>query len=215
MTVIRHLESAPAPLWLVDLDQISEARRQLFVNLLDAGERERIGRFGLASRQLQHIVAHGLKRLVLARIAGVQSDKLRFGLGNFGKPHLLTQQSIEFSLAHCDGLVGIAVSTVGQVGLDLEPADRVIDDRVAARYLSLSGKVAVGVDRIRLWTLKEAYVKATGEGITEAFTRCAVALDPPRITPASPCQAWQARVARNHIASVVLIGPDAPVSGSP
>jgi phosphopantetheinyl transferase len=67
------------------------------------------------------------------------------------------------------------------------------------------------VDRIRLWTLKEAYVKATGDGITEALNRCTAALNPARIDALRPCQAWQARVGRNHIASVVLLDPTAPV----
>jgi len=211
LSIARPVDSAPAPLWLVDLDQVGEAQTQRFASLLDAEERERAGRFGLVDRRLQHIVAHGLKRLVLGKIAGAPPEALRFGLGDFGKPHLLAHPRIDFSLSHCNGLVGVAVSIGGQVGLDLESGDRVIDDPIAARYFSLSEQAAAKVDRIRLWTLKEAYVKATGDGITEAFNRCTAALNPARIDAVRPCQAWQGRVARNHIASVVLIDPTATV----
>ncbi len=196
----------PAPLWLVDLDEVGAARQKRFTDLLDATERERAGRFGFRDRQLQHIAAHGLKRLVLGKIVGVRPDKLRFGLGDFGKPHLLDHPRIDFSLAHCDGLVGITVSTRGPVGLDLERGDRAIDDRVAARYLPVPGQAASSnADRIRLWTLKEAYVKAIGRGTHEAFDSFRVALDPPRIDTTRSCSAWQAAVAPNHIAAIVLV----------
>lgn len=208
--IIRELKPAPAALWVVDLDQIGQARQRRFANLLDSAEHERAGRFCVAGRRLQHIVAHGLKRLVLGRTVGAAPDTLRFGLGDFGKPYLISYESIDFSLAHCDGLVGIAVSTSGKVGLDLEPADRVISDLIVSRYFSSVEQSAPRTDRIRLWTLKEAFVKATGHGITEAFNRHTARLSPPRIESMAPCTAWQADIARHHIASVVLINPAAP-----
>jgi len=195
----------PAPLWLVDLNHVSEALWKRFADVLDMAERERAGRFGLPDRRLQHIVAHGLKRLVLSRIVGSRPDTLTFKLGNFGKPHLLDHPNIDFSLAHCDGLVGITVSLRGPVGLDLERRHRVIDDRIAARYFSLSEQACPNVDRVRLWTLKEAYVKAIGHGITGDFNRFTVALDPPGIDAMRSCTAWQSSVAQTHIAAVVLL----------
>ena len=81
-------------------------------------------------------------------------------------------------MSHADGLVGVAVSS-SDVGIDLELQSRRLRNhgnevKLARRYFSEAETASIeretdGEARralfIRLWTLKEAYVKAIGRGI--------------------------------------------------
>lgn len=192
----------PAPLWLIDLTEVSREQVERFTALLDPAERAKADRFATTDRRLQHIVAHGLKRLTLGHLTGERPERLRFALGDFGKPYLADHPAHHFSLSHCDGLVGIAVAR-RPVGLDLEPLDRPVDDRLAARFLPEARPDRID-DRIRLWTLKEAYLKATGSGLNTPLEDVRVSLDPPCIRTADHWKAWQAPVGARHIGAIVL-----------
>lgn len=192
----------PAPLWLIDLADVSREQVERFTALLDPAERMKGNRFATPARRLQHVVAHGLKRLTLSHLTGERPDRLRFALGDFGKPHLADHRGHHFSLSHCDGLVGIAVAR-RPVGLDLEPLDRPVDDRLAARFLPEARPDRID-DRIRLWTLKEAYLKATGSGLNTPLDDVRASLDPPRIRTADDWEVWQAPVGPRHIGAIVL-----------
>jgi len=104
-----------------------------------------------------------------------------------GKPALhpaCNPAGVEFNLTHAGGLAGLAVGGPGSgVGLDLEAAGRAPRSgagSVAARHFSpaeaaalealaaAAGPAAAAAEFVRLWTLKEAFVKATGDGIRGA-----------------------------------------------
>ena len=138
-----------------------------------------------ASRAL---LSRALVRWVLAKYAGTPAGELEFERGPAGKPALaarggdpgspLPPPPPEFNLTHTPGLLGVAVSPPGlAVGLDAEAAGRAPRGgclRVARRHFaradvaaleSLPAGPARDAEFVRLWTLKEAYVKATGHGI--------------------------------------------------
>lgn len=89
-------------------------------------------------------------------------------IGEHGKPMI---DGLEFSLSHSGNLVVCAVSHE-PVGCDVEEI-RKAPERVAERYFScgeqeyLSQFAEEEYDRafFRLWTMKESYVKMTGEGL--------------------------------------------------
>ena len=100
--------------------------------------------------------------------------------GARGKPRVEAPEGLrglEFSVSHCDGLTAVVVSASGACGIDVEDENRRIGTDVGAfarRWLS--EREAARLDRIedvderarafmRLWTVKEAYVKALGLGI--------------------------------------------------
>ncbi len=88
--------------------------------------------------------------------------------GEHGKPYI-ENASFSFNISHCDGLVVCAVSEK-EIGIDAEDI-RKVTDRVMKRCYSDSEIAYVNscrdkdVEFTKLWTLKESYVKLTGEGI--------------------------------------------------
>ena len=128
------------------------------------------------------LIARAFLRRVLATHGGrgVKAREVRFESGERGKPRVVAPRALEgtyFSLSHCDGLTAVCVSTHGEVGIDVEDENRRIGSDVmkfARRWLSPNEREALEAVRddderarafMRLWTAKEAYVKALGLGI--------------------------------------------------
>jgi 4'-phosphopantetheinyl transferase len=194
MTRLRRLD-APLPfeLWLVDLDAVGEA----LPDTLDAEERARAARFVFERDRARFIAAHRALRHVLALRTGRSAMTLRFENGSFGKPHLLDAPGCAFSLSHSAGTALIAMSADGEIGVDVEVL-RPADDRLALaqrhftaseqRVLAATDPGLIDAAFLRVWTRKEACVKALGAGLqvpTESFE---VGLDPHerQVTIAAP-----------------------------
>jgi 4'-phosphopantetheinyl transferase len=92
-----------------------------------------------------------------------------------GKPGLEAGQSdLAFNVSHTDGLVACGLGSTESLGVDVESTERNTDaDLIAERYFSREEVAELaayaGLERhtrfIELWTLKEAFLKATGKGL--------------------------------------------------
>jgi 4'-phosphopantetheinyl transferase len=147
--------------------------------LLSPDERARADRFSFAEDRREFVSARALLRRTLSRHRPLTPDAWRFEPGEHGKPMLArdcqTTSPLHFNVSHTRGLVACVVSVVGDVGIDVERTDRAADvDALAARFFD-----ATELARLRdlpasarptrffeLWTLKEAYLKARGVGMT-------------------------------------------------
>ena len=103
-----------------------------------------------------------------------------------GKPYAPSLPHLDFNLTHAREQVLIAIAREQAVGIDLERVDREIEiDDIARRYFSPTEADAIDAlapERklaafLRLWTCKEAVLKALGEGISFGLDRVAFALD--------------------------------------
>ena len=128
-----------------------------------------------------------LLRRLLARYTGERPERLRFAAGPFGKPRLDSEPAarrVEFNLSHSGAIALYAFAQGRRVGVDVErvlsiPED---DERLSDLWLSeaeLAELAAVDpAARTRsfysLWTRKEAFLKARGEGLSLAPDRVRV-----------------------------------------
>ena len=117
----------------------------------------------------------------------------RFSVTGHGKPILANSPSAlvpRFNLAHTAGLVACAFSRDFEVGIDVENRQRTVNLDVARRFFA-PAEVAyleqAPEDRredifLLFWTLKEAYIKARGLGLSLPLEQFAFTLgDPPQI----------------------------------
>jgi 4'-phosphopantetheinyl transferase len=184
--------------WL-DLADVPEAAWAAWPDLLDAEERARASRFlHLADRQ-SFIAAHALLRVMLSQAAGGTAPAdWRFVAGAQGKPALHPAHALpglEFNLSHTRGAVACGIATGCPIGVDIEDETRTADhlaiakSHFAAAEFSLLRAVSESERATlftRLWTLKEAYIKACGQGLSMALDRFAFSLDPIAIRFAEP-----------------------------
>lgn len=126
-------------------------------------------------RYLQH---HSLDPTSVLASDPLHPASLVFSRNKHGKPELCHPATpLRFNLTHTPGLIGLAVAVGGSVGLDAEAKGRKTRGdslRLARRRFSQIEieqleRIEDPEERaalfIKLWTLKEAYVKAVGRGI--------------------------------------------------
>ncbi len=171
---ILPLDPAGVHLWYhvtSPLDDVDAA-----CGVLDAEERARHGRFRFAEDRRDFAMAHALLRRSLSRYDQRPAPAWTFAADASGKPRLAPAHpsGLTFNLSHTRGLVACAIGRDADVGIDDESVDARVDGQDIARQFFSSREVdaldacPVGERAARfidLWTLKEAYLKATGAGI--------------------------------------------------
>lgn len=165
-------------LWVARESQLDDAALALrYRAFLTPEELARERRFLVDGARRLHLLARALQRVVLAScLPRAAPAELRFLNSTSGRPSLAAPfdaGGLEFNLAHTRGLVVLAVGQGMQLGVDAEWRDRRAPLQVARSYFSAAEADALEAlppaaqpERfLRLWTLKEAYLKGTGAGI--------------------------------------------------
>lgn len=176
-------------IWAAWLD-VPESVRIAYQAALSPAEVERASRFYFQQHRNRYVVAHGWLRQLLAAYLGRPAVSLDFEHCTKGKPALAgvaRSSQLQFNLAHSEALALIAVARQIPVGIDLERIRKLDDaEQLVARFFSaheLSKFQALDpaqkqVAFFNLWTRKEAWLKATGEGITHLLAQVEVSLLP-------------------------------------
>ena len=164
--------------WRSSLEQPAEKIQQL-LQTLSEDERIRANKFYFERDRRRFIVGRGLLRILLGRYTNIEPHQLQFSYSSRGKPALLSTSScnsLYFNLSHSHELVLYAVTRDRQIGIDLEQIRPMSDieqlskscfcTREADLICSLPPKEQQ-VAFFQIWTGKEAYLKATGEGIAQ------------------------------------------------
>jgi len=157
---------------------------------LDADELERMRHLRSESLRHQFLVARGMQRRVLAAYGtGIEPQELRFVAGAQGKPNLapaFESLNLQFNVAHTAGLVALAVSREPVLGVDVENVVvRTAPLDIANRYFTAAeseGLAALPPEArparfYALWTLKESWLKALGQGLAAGLGNASFALD--------------------------------------
>jgi 4'-phosphopantetheinyl transferase len=170
-------------LWICDLEALREpALLESYDCLLDAQERRRAGRFVFERDRHRFLVSHALLRHVLSLYGGLAPREWRFVEGVHGKPGLAIGQGDgmpAFNLSHSGSLGLLAVHAgTASLGADIEfhrpardfgaLARRYFAPAEAARLNGLAGE-ALASEFYDFWTLKEAFVKARGDGLRQSL----------------------------------------------
>jgi 4'-phosphopantetheinyl transferase len=143
--------------------------------VLDHDERQRAHRFVFERDRRRFIAAHSAMRVTLAHYLGNAPEDVTFATAVRGKPHLKDPaRDIRFNLTHSGERALLAVTLGREVGIDIEQTRTVSDMvSVAERVFSPAERERLGQtppDRqhevfFRLWTRKESFIKALGEGM--------------------------------------------------
>ncbi len=152
------------------------------LDLLSDEERGR--QFGSPHRRSQYRCGRSLLRLLLSIRTGIPAPEQPIEVLRGGKPVCVGGPAV--SITHADNLVACCISDAGQIGMDLQPTDARRPTRQIARCCFSDEEIewlgGQGDDRFfMLWVLKEAYGKATGEGVCGGLKQLRCRVEPPRI----------------------------------
>jgi len=159
--------------------QVASHHLDQLATLLSDQERARAARFYHALDRHQFVVAHAVLRQTLGARLHVAPAQLDFEVGPHGKPYLPRENAagadIRFSLSHSGDLVLLVLTIGREVGVDVERIVPENENEPLAReyfapeeiaWLSAVDPASRSVQFYRLWTRKEAYLKACGAGLT-------------------------------------------------
>lgn len=141
-------------------------------HLLDDVERRRGAAFRDVTGMRRFMAGAVLVRALVARLDGVAdpaSIRVDRTCERCGEPHgrpRLPGRTIEVSVSHGGDLVVVAASTVGPVGVDVEPVGE-LDHGVTevATHESERAAITDGRGFTTVWSRKEAVLKALGTGL--------------------------------------------------
>lgn len=153
--------------------------------LLSAAEEMRTLRFVDPAVARRFAVTRAAVRTLLAEWIGSRPQDLSFAIAPGGKPYVATpERAPRFSLSHTLDWAALAISDSVDPGLDIEQL-RPVREGLARRYFD--PQEAAALDALpperrqaaffRIWTCKEAVVKASGEGIRRGLASFVVGLD--------------------------------------
>jgi 4'-phosphopantetheinyl transferase len=175
--------------WSCRLDPSNDLLAR-FGSVLSLDESERAARFRFDLHRNRFIAGRGWIRLLLGSYLKIAPEQIDFCYGEHGKPAISNpcdHKGIHFNLAHSDVIALAAVTRIGPLGLDVERlrvlkdvaelVERFFSARENSVFQELSAE-ARNVAFFNLWTRKEAWLKATGQGISQNLNRVEVSFVP-------------------------------------
>lgn len=215
------LQDGEVHVWRWDLDR--EAARPA---LLSEDELARIQRFHFAPDARRWAACRTLLRVTLGHYLDLAPESLKFTLGPWGKPGL-RGCPLRFNVSHSGGAALLAVAWRREVGVDLERISRVLSpEELASQVLSRREQAWLRDQApeqresafLTLWTAKEAYVKATGQGLSFPLTRLTLLpkvgadrFEPSQIVSLCPIFVCRLDAGLDHLAALAQEGAPADV----
>ena len=179
-------------IWCVVLYRSASQIHNLAQTLSDS-ELQRAERFHFPRDKNSFIIRRSALRTILSRYLKVAPDLVQFSYGPCGKPEIANFLStLCFNSSHSQGLALYAVTRHRKIGVDIEQirplpdiesiAERFFSEQENAAFKAVSAEQKLAAF-FNCWTRKEAYIKATGDGLSFPLDRFSVSL-----TPGEPAQ---------------------------
>lgn len=199
------LQTGEVHVWRVELAQPDHLVEE-FRKTLEPQEIDRANRFHFERNRRDFIVGRGFLRYIVGRYLETKAEAVRFSYGPYGKPALNgphKDSRLRFNMSHSHGVGLFAFNEDHQLGIDVEHvrADFASED-IARRFFSpLEVETLCALPKeervaafFRCWTRKEAYIKATGMGLSQSLDGFDVTLAPE--VPAALLRASEDNVSR-------------------
>jgi 4'-phosphopantetheinyl transferase len=165
-----------------DTRSLDDAAIKFAERQLSAEEMGRRDRLHFEDDRRDFTIAHDLLRRALSRHVKVPPTYWHFAINDHGKPSIESTdprlRALSFSLSHTRGCVACATAGNAPVGIDVESisksqlsqclADRFFSERESS-WLRQYPDDLRGTRFTELWTLKEAFLKATGLGLGKSL----------------------------------------------
>ncbi|MBD2294946.1 4'-phosphopantetheinyl transferase superfamily protein [Anabaena sphaerica FACHB-251] len=211
------LSSRDVHIWKIDLKQ-PELQLESFQKTLSSDEFARAERFYFPEHRQRFIIGRGSLRTILGRYLGVEPSQVEFDYQQRGKPLLAAKfanSGLFFNLSHSQDLGLCGISYQRLIGVDLEYIRPMSDlENLAKRFFLTSEYEVIKLLSpqqqeqafFRYWTCKEAYLKATGDGLVQ-LEQIEVDLTPTKSAQLLVSGNWELRElipADNFAAAVVV-----------
>lgn len=164
-------------IWRASLDY-SKSKLNLLIGSLSKDEIERANRFYFEKDRMQFIVRRGILKQIISKYLEIDPKNLLFEYNPFGKPFLVTnslKNNIKFNMSHSKNMALYCISSQKDVGIDIEFTQKKVEFHlIIERFFSHNEKAFIQNITtnkrkeafFKIWTRKEAILKALGKGIS-------------------------------------------------
>lgn len=176
---MRTISENEIHLWVVRDEEISDLQLlELYHGFLSKKESEQQKRFYFEKHRHQYLVTRALVRSVLSMYSSqLQPHQWQFDKNAYGKPSIANPgyDHLKFNLSHTENMVVLAIANSIELGVDVEWILRdndilSIPDRFFSPQEVSQLQATDEADKrsrfFDFWTLKEAYIKACGKGLS-------------------------------------------------
>lgn len=160
-----HVWRAPVHMPLQDLDSI--------MALMNEKEVEKAERFYLREDKIRYAIGRGFLRRLIGHYLNIDPKIVLFRRSKHNKPILEAHNNFHFNISHAGDWVVFALSKA-TIGIDIEPINSTFDyQEVITQFFEPSeiefiSKSAYPYQSFfKIWTRKEAFLKALGSGLTD------------------------------------------------
>lgn len=169
---------------------VSPSQIESLRGVLSDDELARADRFKFEEPRRRFVACRAALRQLVGGFLNREATEIELAYGLHGKPQLAANDPdlpLEFSVSHSADLALIAVCCGRRVGVDLERHDaKVRIHKLATRFFSPRESMELAnlpsEDQLagfyRGWTSKEAYLKATGFGLSFSLSQFTVVMNP-------------------------------------
>ena len=180
-----RLRDSLVHVWRANLS-LSTSEIEELTTLLSTDEIARANKFRFLKHKSRFIAARGILRQLLANYLDLNPQNITLEYSDRGKPHLAKDLSLQFNISHSQeyALYGFTLNHL--IGVDIEYQRTMLDAlKIAQRFFSAREHKMleeVSIEQqpklfFQLWTAKEAYLKATGTGLSACLDSVEIALN--------------------------------------
>lgn len=169
------LKADEVHLWVTDLDLPPKTVESL-TSFLNPQEIQKANRFRFPHHRHRYIVARSALRIILGRYLHLHPSEIEFNYSAKGKPSLANPktQDLQFNMSHSETIALYGITSDCPIGVDIEHL-RPMKDAIQlaqrffcpSEYETIKRLTAENIENafFKAWTAKEAFLKATGEGL--------------------------------------------------
>lgn len=175
----QNLDKDTIHLWFCSPDEIRDAKLlQGYRQILNDEENQRYTQFHFDKDRHPFLIAKALVRTVLSQYLPLTPAECLFEKNQYGRPCLKPGQmdgSLHFNLSYSKGLLVLAVMRDWQIAVDIENTQiqfeftEIAKDFFSSAEYQIIKNLSEQQQKSRFfdfWTLKEAYIKARGMGLS-------------------------------------------------
>jgi 4'-phosphopantetheinyl transferase len=171
--------------WLFDLDDPRQ-NPSVWDKILSEEEVGRSRHYHFEKDRLRFIIRRGILRKLLGLYTGLEPSAIAYKTNSHGKLSLISHP-LQFNLSSCQNQCVFAFTMEKEVGVDIEQVRPLSDlPRLLECWVSPEERAglcaqapAVQLEAFyHVWTQKEAFIKASGEGLTVSLKNFSVSIYP-------------------------------------
>lgn len=164
--------------WFLDIENYDEYHMKSLFDILSLDEKVKMSHYMHVADQKRFLVGHSMLRILLSRYLGREPDDIILLNSKHGKLYM-PQSNVSFNISHSGNRVALAFVKEKKIGVDIERMNSLDDYSQIAKNFFLppeSERICSQIDAAKgmekfyeIWTVKEAFVKALGHGLSRSL----------------------------------------------